>query len=143
MTIREALHGFEQHGDATLSGVSHDMSAGNGSIMRLAPVPLRYSHDPSKAMDFAAASSRTTHAHVEALDACSYLAGLIVGALEGRDKRELLAPRFSPDAQAWTRPPLVPAIDTIAAGSFHRRQPPEIRGTGWPARPSRPPDDCV
>jgi ADP-ribosylglycohydrolase len=133
MTIREALHGFERHGDATRSGVSHHRSAGNGSIMRLAPVPLRYSHDPATAMDFAAASSRTTHAHVEALDACRYLAGLIVGALEGRDKRELLATRFSPDAQAWTRSPLVPPIDTVAAGSFHRRQPPEICGTGYVA----------
>ena len=31
----------------------------------------------------------------------------------------------------WERSPLAPPIDNVAAGSFRRRQPPEIRGTGY------------
>jgi ADP-ribosylglycohydrolase len=31
----------------------------------------------------------------------------------------------------WTAAPLCPAIDTIAAGSFKARHPPDIRGSGY------------
>lgn len=65
------------------------------------------------------------------MDACRYLAGLIVGALHGASREELTAPGFAPVPGVWEREPLCAAIDEIAAGSFRRRNPPEIRGTGY------------
>jgi ADP-ribosyl-[dinitrogen reductase] hydrolase len=44
-TVREALDSFLEHGDPERSGVSHDKSAGNGSLMRLAPVPVFFVRD--------------------------------------------------------------------------------------------------
>ncbi|WP_198003899.1 ADP-ribosylglycohydrolase family protein [Thermosinus carboxydivorans] len=44
--------------------------AGNGSIMRLAPVALYYANNSPLAMKYCADSSRTTHAAAECIDAC-------------------------------------------------------------------------
>jgi ADP-ribosylglycohydrolase len=75
--------------------------------------------------------SRTTHGAPEPVDACRYYAGLILGALHGAPKEMLLAPRYSPAPCTWEPGVLSPRIDTIAAGSFKSRQPPQIRGTGY------------
>ncbi len=129
-TVMAALARFERHGDPW-SGSTDPAAAGNGSIMRLAPVPLFFARRPGTAIRHAAESSRTTHGATEAVDACRYLAGLIVGALRGRSKKDLLAPLFTPVAGLWNREPLAPRIHEIAAGSFLRREPPEIRGSGY------------
>lgn len=99
--------------------------------MRLAPVPLFYSRDPQVAVEKAAESSRTTHGAQEAVDACRYLAALLVGALNGIPKEILLADTYEPVPGIWTAKPLAPRIAEIAAGSFKHRNPPEIRGTGY------------
>jgi ADP-ribosylglycohydrolase len=65
------------------------------------------------------------------MDASRYFAGLILGALAGRPKTELLAPLFSPIPNLWIKSPLAPKIATVAAGSFKQKDPPAIRGTGY------------
>jgi len=62
------------------------------------------------------------------------ISGLIVGALQGVPKEALLAPRFTPVDGYWETHPLDPRIDEVAAGSFLRREPPEIVGSGWVVR---------
>jgi ADP-ribosyl-[dinitrogen reductase] hydrolase len=133
LTVSSALRRFEQTGDP-YCGSTDPFSAGNGSIMRLAPVPLFFARDPRAAVARAADSSRTTHGAEEAVDACRYLAALIVGALHGASKEELLSDRYGPVAGLWDEQPLAPRIDEIAAGSFRRRDPPEIRGDGYVVR---------
>jgi len=59
------------------------------------------------------------------------LGGLIVGAVNGASKEELLSHRYSPVPGYWEQNPLVSEIDEIAAGSFKHRNPPEIKGTGY------------
>ena len=59
-TTREALVRFERTGEP-YSGPTDSMSAGNGSLMRLAPVPMFFAGDAREAIDRSAASSRTTH----------------------------------------------------------------------------------
>ena len=132
-TVLTALARFERFSDPW-SGSAEPNSAGNGSIMRLAPVPLFFAHDPELAISNAALSSRTTHGHPEAIDACRYLAGLIVGALQGRTKEELLLTRFSPLPGLWTAYPLVAAIARVANGSYLHEEPPVIRGDGYVTR---------
>ena len=83
------------------------------------------------AIEQAAASSRTTNGAAEAVDACRYYAGLIVGALQGRSKDDLLAPLFTPLEGLWGDQPLAPAIAEVASGSFRTRNPPEIEGFGY------------
>lgn len=127
-TTAGALNRFKRTGEP-YAGVPD--GAGNGSIMRLAPVPLAYALHPRAAIAWAGASSRTTHGAPQAIDACRYLAALIVGALCGAEKEELLADHYSPVPGYWQAEPLYPDIAAIAAGSFKHKQPPEIQGRGY------------
>lgn len=132
-TVRKALERFAAEG-CTYCGSTDPDAAGNGSLMRLAPVPLYYARDPLAAIERAGESSRTTHGAVEAVDGCRYFAGLIIGALDGAAKDELLGDRYSPVAGCWDAHPLAPDIDEVACGSFRQRQPPQIQGTGYVVR---------
>ena len=127
-TVRSALLRFLSTGEP-YSGSTDPNTAGNGSIMRLAPVPLFYSANPRLAIEQAANSSRTTHGAATAVDGCRYLAALIVGALNGATKAELLSPAYCPVPGHWDRDPLHPEVARVAAGSFKRKHTP--RGTGF------------
>lgn len=129
-TVARALAKFIRYHDP-YSGSTDPDTAGNGSLMRLAPVPMYFAADAAEAIARAADSSRTTHAAHEAVDACRYFAGLVVGALWGVDKETLLSPRYCPIEGLWGLDPLVAEIDRVAAGSFRFLDPPDIKGTGY------------
>ena len=129
-TIADALSRFDRTGDPW-AGSTDPFSAGNGSLMRLAPVPMRFAGDAALAIERSADSSRTTHAAEEAVDACRYFAGLLVGALNGGDKSTLLSPAYCPVKGLWERFPLSKKITAVAHGSFKSKEPPDIRGTGY------------
>jgi ADP-ribosylglycohydrolase len=129
-TIGAALHRFEVDQNP-FAGETESAYGGNGSLMRLAPVPLAFANHPENAIRLAGEMSRTTHGAPEPVDACRYFAGLIVGALEGRAKDELLSSLFSPVPGQWQRESLAPRIGEIAAGAFKVKQPPVVRGTGY------------
>lgn len=129
-TVRGALLRFEKTREH-YCGSTDPFTAGNGSIMRLAPIPLFYASRPEEAIIIAGESSRTTHGAVEAVDACRYLAALIVGAVNGISKEELLSDHFELVPGIWDKYPLAPSIAEIASGSFKRRNPPEIKGSGY------------
>lgn len=88
-TTRDALERYRQSGKAA-SGSSHPSTAGNGSLMRLAPVPMFYSPDRTRARLYAGKSSRTTHAAKLCVEACMLFADMLVQALAGKDKDEIL-----------------------------------------------------
>jgi ADP-ribosyl-[dinitrogen reductase] hydrolase len=129
-TVRAALAAFEQTREP-YPGPTDARSAGNGSLMRLAPIPLAFARDPQDAIAKTALGSRTTHGAREAVDACRYFAGLLLGALAGRSKSELLSPCFSPIPDLWTQSSLTPKIAAIAAGSFATKKPSAIKGSGY------------
>jgi ADP-ribosylglycohydrolase len=129
-TVSGALRKFEATGEP-FAGSTDPHTAGNGSIMRLAPVPMVYVDDPALAIQQAGESSKTTHATPAAVDACRFLAGLLVGAINGAGKEELLSANYSPLPGLWDTRPLHPKIAAIAAGSYQQKNPPQIRGTGY------------
>jgi len=132
-TVSAALRRFELSGNP-FAGVSDPHFGGNGSLMRLAPIPLGFSQKPLVAIKMAAEMSRTTHAAPEPIDACRYYAGLIIGSLHGEDKETLLSPCYAPVPGLWESDPLSPRVHEVAAGTFKARNPPEIRGTGYVVR---------
>ena len=129
-TIREALQHFELTGNA-YAGSTDTMAAGNGSIMRLAPIPMFYANEFATAIAHAASSSYTTHAASAAVSACQYLSALIVGAIHGESKETLLSTFYSPEKGYWDKNFLSPGIADIAAGSFKECNPPDIQGSGF------------
>ncbi len=126
-TVRSALVRFREGGDPA-SGSKAAETAGNGSIMRLAPVPIFYK-SAQEAVRYSVESSRSTHQARTCLDACRYLGGILWGLIHGASKEEVLSLSYSPEGCDLND--LCPEIAEIAAGSFKRKNPPEIRGAGY------------
>jgi ADP-ribosylglycohydrolase len=135
VTVRRSLESYLHTGEP-FAGSTDPFTAVNGSLMRLAPVPLAFRPNFGLAIHTAGESSRTTHGAPSAVDACRYFAALLLGALAGRSKEEILSAFFclGPDPDYWQRYALSPAIAEIANGSFKLKEPPEIKGSGFVVR---------
>ncbi len=105
-----------------LAGSEAPDSAGNGSIMRLAPVPIFFSRNIEQARSSARAQSRTTHSALECLDACELLAMLLTELISTGDFELTLIAEKSDFAMN---------IERIAQGSFRHKKRAEIRSTGY------------
>ena len=128
---RAALQRFERT-HAPYPGDEDPHAAGNGPLMKLAPVPLAYALHPAHAIARAADSARTTHGAPQAADACRYFAGLLLAALSGATISELLHQRaVEPVPGIWHDAPLHPEVAAVANGSFRAKEPPSIRGGGY------------
>jgi ADP-ribosyl-[dinitrogen reductase] hydrolase len=134
-TTRGALARFEKTGDAGTSGDRSEHASGNGSIMRLAPVPIRYaSLFPSNIEELgrlATESSLPTHASEQCQSACRYMGLVLSGLMYGLDREEILSPQWEPLIGLQRAAPFHPAVAAVAQGSFRKNQPPEIAGSGY------------
>ena len=130
-TTQTALDRFLETGGPYCGPTGLD-SSGNGSIMRLAPVPLFFAGDAADAARMSGTSSQTTHGSPLAVDACRYLGSLICGIVSGRSKEEVLShDGCEPAPGYWKSAPLAGQIEVIRQGSFKRLEPPQIRGSGF------------
>ena len=117
-TTRDALERFEQTGEP-FAGSTDPRSAGNGSMMRLAPVVMWCLPDEEEALEYAVMSSRTTHAAPEAVDCCRVLARIIARALAGQP--------FDCTNLSLAKPNVM----AVANGSYRVKTHDEIRSTGY------------
>jgi len=135
ITTRTALSTFLASNDALTSGETSERSSGNGSIMRLAPVPIRYAdlypNDIEKLSQLAEESSLPTHASEQCRSACRYMATVLAALINGEDRGKVLSPTWEPLAKLDAAKPLHPQILAVSKGSFREKQPPAIRGGGW------------
>lgn len=122
ITVSRALERYRQTGDP-FAGSSDPMTAGNGSLMRLAPVAMFYQRQPGQLLHFATESARTTHAAEEALDCTRWFALQLAAALGGAAKRDVCFP------DGWR--PAAPAVKAIAQGAWLEKAESEIRGSGY------------
>jgi ADP-ribosyl-[dinitrogen reductase] hydrolase len=113
---RAALEAYEGEGDFGQND-NHPGSIGNGCVMRLAPVAIRYRRNLVAARDAAIAQARTTHSSNEAAEASGLMAKMLVAGLRTGDPAAITDVRFS----ART-----PRVNAIAHGSYQRRSREEI-----------------
>ena len=123
ITTRQALQRWQRSGDP-YAGSTDPQSAGNGSLMRLAPVALRHWRDRAMLDTVARRQSRTTHAAPEAIEACALFADILADAIEGRRRSEVLRNRQVARAGA---------ITPIAAGSWRGKSRAAVRSSGYVA----------
>jgi ADP-ribosyl-[dinitrogen reductase] hydrolase len=106
------------------SGSLDPRAAGNGSLMRLAPIPMWYYPDTRLASRYAIDSSRATHGAKECLDACSLFSQLLVFALSGCEKEELLFERMVQFEGSES-------ICTISRGGYRNKREADIHASGY------------
>src|SRR5262249_48233830 len=121
ITTCEALERYEQDGDPA-AGDLDPSKAGNGSLMRVAPVAIRWHGEPAKAAEAARTQSVTTHAASASVDGCAYWVGLLVRAIGGEDKKDLLEPVELTGNRA---------VAAIASGSWRGKGRDQIRSSGY------------
>jgi ADP-ribosyl-[dinitrogen reductase] hydrolase len=122
-----ALRRYMQDGNP-FAGSTDSYSAGNGCIMRLAPIPLYYLSSLGDTIHFAAQSSKTTHAANHCIEASQLFAAMLHKALLGESKEEILFANHFPGVAA---PTLAPALTAIAQGAYQDKSISEIRGSGY------------
>jgi ADP-ribosylglycohydrolase len=135
ITVRGALSRFIAGKNALTSGDSGEWASGNGSIMRLAPVPIGYADlypdNIQELSRLADESSIPTHASEQCRSACRYLATVLAALIRGEDRASVLSPDWKPLQLLNDIDPLHPLIQEVALGSFRHKQPPAIEGSGW------------
>ncbi|MCJ2110210.1 ADP-ribosylglycohydrolase family protein [Methylobacterium sp. E-025] len=117
-----ALARFEQTGEIH-AGPSDPMTAGNGSLMRLAPIAVRFWNDPVRLRDAARRQSYTTHGAVEAVDACETFALILADAIYGKPLSDVLRPSYGHR--------FCDGVRTIMDGSWDGAQRTDIRSSGY------------
>ncbi|CAF2046566.1 unnamed protein product [Rotaria magnacalcarata] len=113
---------------------SREHVAGNGALMRLAPVPIFFYKYPEYAVEYSGISGQITHGDIKAYDACRYYGALIVAALTGYTKDKILDKDFYSKHLQWFRgTPLCNEIKRIAEGSYQKKggYAEGIRGKGY------------
>ncbi len=131
-TTRQALIRFEQTGDPHTSGPDSEWEAGNGSIMRLAPVPAAYLQEGlDRVIELSVESSLPTHRAPQCLSGCAWMGAVLAGLMLGMDRDEALDPAGAITQRVIAWAPLHPALAHVVAGSYRTRRPPEVRGTGY------------
>ncbi|MFV0317039.1 MAG: ADP-ribosylglycohydrolase family protein, partial [Microthrixaceae bacterium] len=123
-TTTSALARFEATGAVTDEHLDEE-SAANGSLMRLAAVPIRWHTDLAEAARRAGESSLTTHGAARPVDACRVYAAMTAALIQGVPIEDVL------EADFWHWGPLDPRVQAVARGSWRTKEPPEIRGTGY------------
>ncbi|MCK8045318.1 ADP-ribosylglycohydrolase family protein [Shewanella sp. 1CM18E] len=131
-TVRDALMSYKRSA-VPESGSTAEYAAGNGSLMRIAPVALFYANaTEAEAMEAAAQSSKVTHAEQRCIEACELMTLLIHRILNSeclphehffitQGVRDYL--NYRPDCHADIR--------AICEGDFIDKPREAIRGTGF------------
>ena len=122
VATREALEEFCRTNNP-FSGSTRPDKAGNGSLMRLAPVAMFYHGDADALLHHAAESSRTTHGAQEAVESCVLFAQMLSAALAGNSREEIL---FGSRAGLSA-----PNVLAIARGNYAKKPEAGIAGTGY------------
>jgi ADP-ribosyl-[dinitrogen reductase] hydrolase len=126
---RSALARFERERDTHTSGSDSEHSAGNGSIMRMAPVVIAYLDYPDL-IERCVESSYPTHRAPQCLSACAYFGAVLAALMRGMPRDEAVSPEAD-HVKELIDAGLHPAIEEVARGSFLTREPPQIVGSGY------------
>lgn len=121
-TTAAALSHFEKTAEP-LAGSTNPNSAGNGSLMRLAPVAIYGLHLlAAERAEIAERQSATTHGAQACISACKHFGVLLDEAIKGATRQEVLAPRLV-DGH--------PDVAQVLAGSWRGKPRSAVQSSGY------------
>ncbi|WP_149535569.1 ADP-ribosylglycohydrolase family protein [Siccirubricoccus phaeus] len=121
ITTRAAIERYIAGSDPAAGSYAPE-AAGNGSLVRLAPLAIFRRGDRRLAEQEAVKQSRTTHAAPEVLDACKLFTSMLIDALTGADRYGATRQRVMA---------LSPKVLFISAGEYKAKPRAAIRATGY------------
>ena len=121
ITTYAALERYERTGDP-IARNDDPGRASNGSLMRLAPVAIYWHRERAAAEAAARDQSVATHGAASAVEACAYFTHLLLDAIAGLPRGQVLRPR------SW---PADNDIAAIAGGSWAAKARSDIHSSGF------------
>jgi len=118
---RTAIEGHEGS-DGRWQGNTAPHTAGNGSLVRIAPLAIACRGSLQQTWHLAAAQSRVTHAAPDAMTCCQLLAMQMHHALRGGTRETVLAPKIAS---------LPSRAQIINAGEYRDKTREQIRSSGY------------
>jgi len=122
-TVSDALERYKDTGDA-YAGSEDPYSAGNGCLMRLAPIPMFFHANHDAAIEKSGLSSRLTHGATECVDATRLFGAMLVRSLNGASRNDILQGHILPEHTSAS-------VKGLAAGSYLSKDEDDIRGSGY------------
>lgn len=123
ITTRKAIARFLQTGEP-FSGPTDANTAGNGCLMRLAPVPMFFRSQRAIAIEMSGQSSRTTHGARHCVEASQLFGGMLWMALTGNSKQDVLLGHQVDNLSSCE-------LTAIAEGHYADKPEHAIVGTGY------------
>lgn len=120
-TTRAALDQFIASG-ITGRGPAGFRAAGNGGLVRVAPIVIYYRHSFAQTWTMAKAQSVVTHAAMEAVSATQFFAAKLWDALNGATKAEVFEP---------TVLPVTDRVLLLNAGEYKSKSREQISSSGY------------
>ncbi len=105
-------------------GSTSSETAGNGALMRLAPVPLFFFPDKDQVINFSLESAKTTHGADECLEANLVFGYMLWSALSGHDKSDILHVCIHEKIRST-------GISSITRGEYQGKAEDEISSSGY------------
>lgn len=127
-STRKSIEDFQNY--YNLESITGDDMCGNGSIMRLNPIPIYYALKNKSVQDcmfIAGKSSKTTHNNKLCIDSCRLLACILYNLLNGVHKDDLIK-KWQKDIVCNT---LDHRLDNIYNGKFLEMSRDQISSTGY------------
>ncbi len=109
-------------------GLDGEFDAGNGGIMRLAPVPIFFHHDIQLARKYSALSSKVTHASPECLESATVMGEVIALLLRGKTKDEVMDLLGAKETISRLQ---CPRVVDICRSDYRRKSRDQIKTTGY------------
>lgn len=118
---REALEKYMRDANPN-AGSENPHTSGNGSLMRVAPVAIKYFDNIPRAIEIAKLQSMTTHGSRECIAACQYFTILLCEAISVKQKEEILRNR-----------PFIHSskVNEISQGSYKAKKREQIISSGY------------
>lgn len=122
ITVSNALRNYLNTKEP-YSGSVDEYSSGNGSIMRLSPIPIFFHNNYEDCIKYAGESSRTTHGSDECVDSCRLFTSLLFNAFRASDKLSIFANN--------TYQPYCKKVISIANKDFLKFDYSQLTGSGY------------
>lgn len=123
MATAKALRQFRSTSNPYTTDIN---AAGNGVIMRIAPVPMLFNGDPEKVILHSILTSKTTHPSPQSINCSAYMGWMIDALLSGKSKEEVL--EASKNNETWAyldslnEPKDISSLEVIS-GSYLKKEP--------------------
>jgi ADP-ribosylglycohydrolase len=135
IATRQALSRIEQGVPAEQAGGASEQSNGNGSLMRILPIALRFADEPPKRLlDYAHRASAITHRHPRSQMACGFYCLVVAGLLRGQSPAEAHAAAAEVFRASYAKKPFaaeLPHFDAALSPNLAAAPEREIPSSGY------------